>query len=905
MMAADEWRNCVDWLVRCQILPPDHKATKHDATAFDLAQALRDGVLLCHLLNTLQPGCLDMKDFSSRPQMSQFLCMKNIRTFLQTCSTVFGLNPHDLFKPNDLFDVKDFKKVLDTLSQLSKSELAQRKFWGFLNHCEPHRQPDGYYNELEMYAVGFPPDSKHEDTDEDGDIYGNLHDLAIVNDLEDQEEIYDTVYQEDDDKIYDDLLKHRKSSASQPFGEPITKRDHCIKELMETEKNYNTALNMIIDHFIKPLYNVLPSADREIIFAHIQKLSEVHGELYEKLLKAIIASPPRLAEVFIQFKTKLLIYGDYCSNLPKAQEKIDKICENEQLRLKVQECERRANEGKFRLRDLLHVPMQRVLKYHLLMRELIKNTDKSSIEREGLERALEAMQDLSLYVNEVKRDHESLILIEDIQNSINDLKMPPNTTLKDYGRFQKDGELKVLSHSDTRQRNRLDASGHTEKRHIFLFDKVMLMCKAKGDTYSFKDAIVLGEFRIDDSPSIPEKKNEKNVQRPWSFPFIMVKQDKANAFTFFAKTADARDKWKEAVNMALDNSNPSAGRNYIMQTFDTPRECDVCGKLLRGIFYQGYICSDTKKVVHKECIGKSTQPPQRPPRTVPIIAVKAVVETAYRGQPPPPGNFRPALYLSKNEEIDIISKPDSTWWKGKSSMGEEGYFLSNCVKEKRALKLTGQASGSSFNQNGGSLKSTRESPQEQDSGCVPALPKKREPKGFPSQLWYVGEMERQGAQQALDPLPDGTFLIRVTNNPARAGELSLSIKYANAVRHIKVNRTHDGQFYLAELRYFGSVQELVEFYQSTELADSFPDVCTTLKYPYKRVASGPKVLGYAVAIYDYAATSTSQVTLQVNDRIAILSKTGQDKGWWKGENLRTNRIGYFPLAYVQDEEEQT
>ncbi|KAK6978686.1 guanine nucleotide exchange factor VAV2, partial [Biomphalaria glabrata] len=72
--------------------------------------------------------------------------------------------------------------------------------------------------------------------------------------------------------------------------------------------------------------------------------------------------------------------------------------------------------------------------------------------------------------------------------------------------------------------------------------------------------------------------------------------------------------------------------------------------------------------------------------------------------------------------------------------------------------------------------------------------------------WYVGEMERQGAQQALDPLPDGTFLIRVTNNPARAGELSLSIKYANAVRHIKVNRTHDGQFYLAELRYFGSVQ---------------------------------------------------------------------------------------------------
>lgn len=33
----------------------------------------------------------------------------------------------------------------------------------------------------------------------------------------------------------------------------------------------------------------------------------------------------------------------------------------------VQECSKRANYGKFTLRDLLVVPMQRVLKYHLLL----------------------------------------------------------------------------------------------------------------------------------------------------------------------------------------------------------------------------------------------------------------------------------------------------------------------------------------------------------------------------------------------------------------------------------------------------------------------------------------------------------------------------------------------------------
>lgn len=36
----------------------------------------------------------------------------------------------------------------------------------------------------------------------------------------------------------------------------------------------------------------------------------------------------------------------------------------------VQECSKRANYGKFTLRDLLVVPMQRVLKYHLLLQVL-------------------------------------------------------------------------------------------------------------------------------------------------------------------------------------------------------------------------------------------------------------------------------------------------------------------------------------------------------------------------------------------------------------------------------------------------------------------------------------------------------------------------------------------------------
>ena len=55
--------------------------------------------------------------------------------------------------------------------------------------------------------------------------------------------------------------------------------------------------------------------------------------------------------------------------------------------------------------------------------ELIRQTDKEHSERKALDKALEEMKDLSLYVNEVKRDNEALQLINEIQNSITDLQM--------------------------------------------------------------------------------------------------------------------------------------------------------------------------------------------------------------------------------------------------------------------------------------------------------------------------------------------------------------------------------------------------------------------------------------------------------------------------------------------------
>ncbi|KAJ6657691.1 hypothetical protein lerEdw1_002192 [Lerista edwardsae] len=65
------WKQCAHWLIQCRVLPPNHRVTWESAQVCDLAQALRDGVLLCQLLNNLMPHAVNLREINLRPQMSQ------------------------------------------------------------------------------------------------------------------------------------------------------------------------------------------------------------------------------------------------------------------------------------------------------------------------------------------------------------------------------------------------------------------------------------------------------------------------------------------------------------------------------------------------------------------------------------------------------------------------------------------------------------------------------------------------------------------------------------------------------------------------------------------------------------------------------------------------------------------
>lgn len=412
------------------------------------------------------------------------------------------------------------------------------------------------------------------------------------------------------------------------------RRECCIKELVETEKNYIEALNMIVRHFARPLRNIMNSNDWRTIFFGIESLAGVHTAFHSDLFKACSSTNGKISQCFLHWKQRFTLYGDYCANLPRAQgelwlssrarhcltdhsldvaELVDDLCgKNELINQSVQRCQLDANDGKFKLRDLLSLPMQRILKYHLLLNELVKSTPDTHDDYPGLRKAHEAMIDLGHYVNEVKRDSETLEIIFDIQQSITDLDMPENTELKDYGRLLKDGELRMKSMDDTKLKT----------RYIFVFDKVMLMCKSiRNELYSYKEALILADYKVEDVPTTMLSSASKLMQKDkFNHAFQLVHRQDKSTYTFYAKSEEIKRKWIDAITKAFDNVCPEvhgiSDHSFTMYTFDRPTNCSDCDKLLHGIFFQGYKCTVCDFAVHKSCLStvRSCGAPNLPPR---------------------------------------------------------------------------------------------------------------------------------------------------------------------------------------------------------------------------------------------------------------------------------------------------
>uniref|UniRef100_A0AAQ5X2H0 Vav 3 guanine nucleotide exchange factor b n=1 Tax=Amphiprion ocellaris TaxID=80972 RepID=A0AAQ5X2H0_AMPOC len=779
------WRQCATWLIGCNVLPANHRVTADTAQVFDLAQTLRDGVLLCQLLNNLRPHTINLKEINLRPQMSQFLCLKNIRTFLTSCCNVFGMKKSDLFEAFDLFDVRDFSFLALCLSSSS-------------------------------FFTAFFSESLN-----DEDIYNNLEDLI-------------------------EYVSFQKQAE-------IDVRSCCLTEIKQTEEKYTETLESIEKYFLNPLKKFFSAAEIDKVFLNIPDLVKVHKSLMADVQDSILnKNALNLYQIFISYKERLLIYGIYCSRVEIAIAVLDLICkEKEDVRLKLEECSKRANNGKFTLRDLLVVPMQRVLKYHLLLQELVKHTHDAA-DKSNLKIALDAMKDLAQYVNEVKRDNETLREIDQYQRSIENLNQP----LISFGRPKGDGEVRMVSSVDKRKQD----------RHIFVFDVAVIVCKRRGDNYEMKDILDLNYFKITNNPT-SDREGKK-----WCYGFYVTHQQGHTGFELFFKTRELKKKWLDQFEMAISNIRPDKANHnshqFKMHTFERITSCSFCHLLLRGIFNQGYLCLKCGLGAHKECLGRlgvcgrtgETDTEHKTSHLLPrhscLCLPRMVVIREYSGIPFP--QCGPPLSIHAGDVIELMfADLHSSWWQGRIlATSKIGFFPSDAVRP---------------------------------CPCVIVV------HGW---FRFAGPMERYQAEEELLDRGNSTYLVR--HRSKECTEYAISIKFNDKVKHIKI-LTKDGGFYIAESRLFKTVLDLVEYYRQHSLKEGFSSLDTTLQVPYRELSSenlpraiakvgsgsvhnvffSPRVVGIAVARYDFCSRDTRELSLQQGDIIKIYTK--MSNGWWKGE----------------------
>ncbi|CAO2582092.1 Rho guanine nucleotide exchange factor 25 [Lemmus lemmus] len=162
-----------------------------------------------------------------------------------------------------------------------------------------------------------------------------------------------------------------------------------LSELVETEKMYVADLGQIVEGYMATMATQgvpesLRGRDR-IVFGNIQQIYEWHRDYFLQELQQCLKDPDWLAQLFIKHERRLHMYVVYCQNKPKSEHVVSEFGDSyfEELRQQL--------GHRLQLSDLLIKPVQRIMKYQLLLKDFLKYYSRAGMDTAELEQAVEVM----------------------------------------------------------------------------------------------------------------------------------------------------------------------------------------------------------------------------------------------------------------------------------------------------------------------------------------------------------------------------------------------------------------------------------------------------------------------------------------------------------------------------------
>jgi len=221
-----------------------------------------------------------------------------------------------------------------------------------------------------------------------------------------------------------------------------THRVRVVQEIVSSERVYNALLQDFLEVYLvalqtvreEPAQEFMASASLVSLCTNLEQLSHVAGQLLSELSREVsgaleFGQEPEVGEIFLSLSSLFKLYGQYAENHALARQDIKRMIENPAFRAFWDRTETNAMLGRgptnetprmpsssTTLDGYLILPIQRVPRYMLLLKELLKSTSEElEEEREHLTKAFEEIQGAAKFMNDCIWRAEQKEILRELQ----------------------------------------------------------------------------------------------------------------------------------------------------------------------------------------------------------------------------------------------------------------------------------------------------------------------------------------------------------------------------------------------------------------------------------------------------------------------------------------------------------
>ncbi|XP_063474671.1 rho guanine nucleotide exchange factor 7 isoform X8 [Symphalangus syndactylus] len=485
----------VTWLITLGVLESPKK-TISDPEGF-LQASLKDGVVLCRLLERLLPGTIEKVYPEPR---SESECLSNIREFLRGCGASLRL---ETFDANDLYQGQNFNKVLSSLVTLNKvtadiglgsdsvcARPSSHRIKSFDSlgsqslHTRTSKLFQGQYRSLDMTdnsnnqlvvraKFNFQQTNEDELSFSKGDV---IHVTRVEEGgwwegtLNGRTGWFPSNYVREVKASEKPVSPKSGTLKSPPKGFDTTAINKSyynvvLQNILETENEYSKELQTVLSTYLRPLQTSekLSSANISYLMGNLEEICSFQQMLVQSLEECtkLPEAQQRVGGCFLNLMPQMkTLYLTYCANHPSA---VNVLTEHSEELGEFMETKGASSPGILVLTTGLSKPFMRLDKYPTLLKELERHMEDYHTDRQDIQKSMAAFKNLSAQCQEVRKrkELELQILTEAIRNWEGD-------------------DIKTLGNVTYMSQVLIQCAGSEEKneRYLLLFPNVLLMLSA-------------------------------------------------------------------------------------------------------------------------------------------------------------------------------------------------------------------------------------------------------------------------------------------------------------------------------------------------------------------------------------------------------------------------------------------